>query len=300
MAVHKMNTPATFPLNEDHPAIRHSTYAIIQPGQIDPAYRQGLILHAIVPEPFNAQSDLFPALIDLKALDVEQRASLFEHATAWESGVDTPYFSALLVTSASTAQIVAHLARRILVKRPDGGQDALRFYDPFVFRHLRWLLTPAQMDSLLGPAQSWHWRAPSGEWIGQNRVAPHASVPPLLLKPDQWPTLTRLVDINLTLRQLARVAPNIKDDEMLARQLDKLLDEAWVKHGMASTPDRCLYAEQAVRFLPGIHTHPQLRHRLEQVRTGAMSYVRACADLNATVLHELSAQLETSNIVSPP
>jgi hypothetical protein len=295
-----MNTLTAAPLSEDHPAIRHSAYAIIQPTQIDPAYRQGLDLHPVVPEPFNAQPDLFPALIDLKTLDAKQRASLFEHAVAWESAVDTPYFSALLVTSASTAQIVAHLARRILVKRPDGGQDALRFYDPFVFRHLRWLLTPGQMDSLLGPAQCWHWRAPSGEWLGQSRVATHASVPPLLLKREQWPTLMRLGDINLTLRQLARVAPNLKDDEVLAQQLDKLLDEAWVTHGMASTQDRCLYAEQAVRFLPRIHTHPQLRQRLDQVRTGAMSYVRACADLHATVLHELSAQLETRNTASPP
>jgi Domain of unknown function (DUF4123) len=295
-----MNTPAAFALNEDHPAFRNSAYAIIQPTQIDPAYRQGLDLHAIVPEPFNAQPDLFPALLDLKALDVKQRASLFKHAVAWESGVDTPYFSALLVTAASAAQIVAHLARRILVKRPDGGQDALRFYDPFVFRHLRWLLAPAQVDSLLGPAQCWYWRTPSGEWLGQSRVAAHASVPPLLLKPDQWPTLMRLGDINLTLRQLARVAPDIKDDEALAQQLDKLLDEAWAKHGMVSTADRCLYAEQAVRFHPRIHAHPQLLQRLKQVRTGAISYVRACADLNTTVLVELSTQLETRNIASAP
>jgi hypothetical protein len=295
-----MNTSAAVPLNEDHPAIRQSAYAIVQPAQIDPAYRQGLDLHALVPEPFNAQPDLFPALLDLKALNVEQRASLFESAAAWESGIDTPYFSALLVTSASAAQVAAHLARRILVKRPDGGQEALRFYDPFVFRHLRWLLTPAQMDSLLGPVQCWHWRAPSGEWLGQSRLATHASVPPLLLKREQWPTLMRLGDINLTLRRLARVAPNLKDDESLAQQLDKLLDEAWTKHGMVSALDRCLYAEQAVRYLPRIHTHPQLRQRLEQARTGAMSYVRACADLDATALHELSAQLETRNTVSLP
>ena len=250
---------------------------------------------AIVPESFRAQPKLFPVLLDLKALDVEQRADLSKLAAAWALEKDVPYFSALLDTTASSVQIAAHLARRMLVSVPGAGQDVLRFYDPFVFRHLQWLLTPKQRDSLLGPIQRWNWREPNGTWRSYKREAAHASVPPLLLKPEQWPTLMRLTDINAMLRRLARVAPQLHDDDVLATRIDTLLAEAWLQHQMADRQDRYLYAEQALRFHPDIHSHPQSRQRLERTRAGGTSYVSACAGVDDAAWRDLASRLPSRN-----
>lgn len=274
-------------------------YAVIQTAaQLDRASLPvDLDTQVIVPEPFRAQPELFPVLLGLKGLDAKQRTHLFEYATAWELDANVPYFSALLDSASSGALIAAHLARRMVVFRPDGGQDVLRFYDPLVFRHLRWLFTSKQLDSLLGPIQGWNWREPNGTWRSYRREAAHASVPPLLLKPDQWPTLERLGEINLTLNHLARVAPELSNDDLLARRIDMLLADASLQHRMENRLDRCLYVEQAVRFHLHIHAHPKLRRRLEAAQTGALSYTSACADLDAATLREFSSQLQSRNLV---
>lgn len=287
-----MSTMEQVSLKERDRIVRRSDFALIEPAQISFLDRSDLD-HAIVPESFRAQAELFPALLDLHALDAEERSRVFDRAAQWESDIDTPFFSAFLMAPSNPAHVATHLARRIVVVTPNGAEDALRFYDPYVFRHLLWMFSPRQMDSLLGPIVSWSWREPSGDWLTYTRESSHASVSPLLPSRDQWEMLKRLADVNRVLRRLSVAMPELSNDGPLAQRLDGLIAESWVQYQMADREDRCLYAEQAIRFDPRIHEHPELNRRLQLTRTGSSTYVGACADLNEPRMREMSSELDT-------
>lgn len=265
-------------------------YALVNAAQTDPSYWADLEPLPVVPERYRAQPELFPVLVDVRALEPGMRSKIRERAIAWERDSDTPYFMALLDAPVTASQLVAHLTKRMVVQRPDGEGDVLRFYDPFVFRHLSWLLTSEQLDSLLGPIDCWHWS--DGAWHAHCRSAQQASLRPLRLTSGQWPTLMRMADINRALLQIKRIAPDHPADPDTAQTLDTLLDEAWQRYRMNDRQDRVLYATQAVRIHRHIHGHPALRERLHLVETGQLSFVAACADLDDAGLYRMKQALE--------
>jgi hypothetical protein len=267
-------------------------YALINAAQTDRSYWEDLAPTPVVPELFREHPELFPVLVDINALDRDVRLTMARRALAWERDSETPYFMALLNAPVTAAELVVHLARRMIVRRPDGDEDVLRFYDPFVFRHLRWLLSLEQMDSLLGPVERWWWHERTGAWHVHPRSAPQASLRPLRLSTEQWPTLTRLADINRALSQLARLAPALADNSGTAQELDRKLDEAWQRYRMNDRQDRVLYATQALRFHLQIHRHPDFRERLRRIADGRLSFTGACADLDDAALHRMVQDLE--------
>ncbi|CAB3751502.1 DUF4123 domain-containing protein [Paraburkholderia solisilvae] len=271
-------------------------FALINAAQTDRSYWEDLAPTPVVPELFREQPELFPALVAIHALDRDMRSAMARRASAWEQDSGTPYFMALLDAPVAASQLAAHLTRRMVVRRPDGQEDVLRFHDPFVFRHLRWLLTSEQMDSLLGPVERWRWREPSGVWHVHPRSATQPSLRPLRLSPEQWPTLVRVADINRALSQLARLTPSLPDDADTARELDRHLDEAWQRYRMNDRQDRVLYAMQAVRFHRQIHRHPILRERLRLIADGQLSFTGACAELNDAMLYRMAQDLEQTHL----
>jgi hypothetical protein len=281
-------------MTQTHPWDEHSLptfdYALVNAAQTDPSYWADLAPVLVVPERYRAQPELFPVLVDVRALDHGMRSKIRERAIAWEQDGDTPYFMALLNAPVTASQLATHLTKRMVVRRPDGEEDVLRFYDPFVFRHLSWLLTAEQMDSLLGPVDCWHWS--DGTWYVYSRSTPQPSLRPLRLTSGQWPTLMRMTDINRALAQIKRLDPDHPDGPDTARALDTLLDEAWQRYRFSDREDRVLYATQAVRIHRHIHRHPALQERLRLAETRQLSFVAACADLDDTVLYRMKQALE--------
>ena len=251
---------------------------------------------SVVPELFRHQPGLFPVLVDIQALDNEGRTKIQERESAWEQEADTLYVMALFDTTAQASALIAHLVRRMFVRRPDGVEDALRFYDPFVFRHLRWLLSAEQMDSLLGPIQNWYWREPDGMWHRQPRAADHASLRPLRLTTGQWPTLLRMSDIQQALAELSRADSIHSREPAIAQQLDMLLAEAWRTYGMADRQDRRLYAVQATRYHRDIHRHPVMQSCLRRISEEAMTFVTACSDFDDARMRRMAEELQQMQV----
>lgn len=273
----------------DHCAVLAYDYALINPLQVEQATWGDLPVVSVVPWQFGGQPHLFPLLLELGKLDRAVRLGLLDRMEAWEKDNDSPWFSALWKSPASALHLRDHLARH-MVRRVSSRVDLLRPYDPRVFRHLSgWLLTPEQAGQLLGPIEVWAWREPDGAWFRHER---HGETPqPELgarLAESQWASYGRLGVINSILAGLARDAPEVRSEAALWQRLDGLLAEATAVQRLDDDEDRRLYAEQAVRFHPRIHRHPELLRRLTLARSGEVSYTGACADLDDEALRALA------------
>lgn len=274
----------------DHRSIQSYSYAVVNPLQVDEDEWSDLPMTPIVPERFKTQAHLFPLLLTLDELDFETRVGLLDRMHMWEPNSDFPFFSALIQSSAAPLRIQRHLARQ-LTRRRAGSVDLLRPFDPRVFRHLNWLLTTEQMDALLGPIEAWAWREPYGIWRQTYRRQVSKTLAPRL-HDSQWASYARFGMLNSLIARLHDVAPHLNVDASRARELDGFLELAERVHHLGNLEDRRLFAEQAIRYHPRIHTHAALRERLQKAAARQTSYVRACADLGEMAMHQLVREIE--------
>jgi hypothetical protein len=269
-----------------------ATHALINSAQTQPEYWEDLRGQPVVPlSHWRGKDALFPLLVELRDNE-EKRALARRHERRWEAQEETPYVMALFETPEPAEALVEHLTRRMAVHRLNGRMDVLRYYDPYVFRNLLWLFTPEQMDQLLGPIKTWHWREPDGQWQHYERQSEDApGLIPLRLTPEQWPTLLRMAELQNVARQLAWIGFINAWSPKTMQRADALLAQARAQ-GLGSAEDRGLYAQQALRFGRDIHQHPVLRDCLKQAVNATMSYCMACADLDDMRMFELTEELK--------
>lgn len=266
-------------------------FVIVNPLQVPAPYWQHLPVMTLTPKPLKDQSHLAPVLLDLRQMDKDARIALLMCSETWDRDHDTPYFSALLVADVSHRQLASHLRSQTIVRSPSTGQSWLRFHDPRVFQHLRWVLSAAQMDDLLGPVSIWTWRDQEGKWQTHSRDGAPGTAS-AALTPQQWDTMSRIGILNRTLLQLSRKISAFVADDAMAQRVEKLLSESFVLHGLRDESDRRLYAEQIIRIHPLVHRHPDLVSRLAQARTGECTYVGACSNLDDEEIRRITLDLE--------
>ncbi|MCE7032254.1 DUF4123 domain-containing protein [Lysobacter sp. GX 14042] len=199
-------------------------YAVINPLQVGAEGYVGLAVVRVLPAGLERHERMMPLLAELRGLPEGRRMELLERAERWSNEHDLPLFSALLACPAEASRLVFHLRRRMVLRKPDGSSAWLRFHDPRVFRHLRWLLTPAQMAGLMGPVTAWTWYDPlRAQWHGHGRPPPdpHAG---LSLSPAQWRSLEQLGALTRRLGELADEGGDT--DDVVARRLLNELVEA--------------------------------------------------------------------------
>lgn len=268
----------------DHRLLSEHAYAIVNPLRVERSHWADLQASPLIPNGLAARPDAVPLLLDLRTLDDATRIDLLQRADRHDRHYDTPMFSVLLKTDADLPRLQPHLSRQLLQLAPDGKRFLLRWYDSRVFRHLRWLLTPQQMNVLSGPVRAWTWRDGHREW--RRHAVPSAPrvLSRLHLTADQYAVLGRIGVLNRTLAQVRRNAPGIALDDAAARLADQYLREAYDVHGLTLEADCRLYAEQGLRHSRWVHEDPQITRRLARVREQRVTYVGACADLDAARL----------------
>lgn len=276
-----------------HRPLLSQDYALINPLQVDEALWSDLPVTPLVPKGFGAHAHLMPRLLELRLMSEDARIQLLERVSTQRRNSRFPYFSSLFVTDLSREEVVARLSGRLLVHGAEGSKALLRYYDPQVFRHLRWLLRQEQLNSLLLGIKSWDWTDGSGQW---QRYRPVGAVPrsELRLTGEQWGDLQRLGLLSRCLRQVARNEPDKARDDAVAKSANSLLKAAYERHGLTDAADRCLYAEQAIRFHPEIHCHPGMVERIARVSNGGVGYVGACSDLDDAALQRFATDLRQS------
>jgi len=209
------------------PALTHrlflaQDYAVINPLQVGAEGYADLDVVRLLPVGLERHEHMMPLLVELRRLPEDTRIELLERANRWSSEHDMPLFSALLACPVEMSRLVFHLQRQMVLRGPRGNSAWLRFHDPRVFRHLRWLLAPEQMAGLLGPVAAWTWHDPGRAcWHehGRPRTYPHAR---LTLSQAQWHALGELEALA---RRLEALADNgeVADDALARRVLNELV-----------------------------------------------------------------------------
>ncbi|WP_081694603.1 DUF4123 domain-containing protein [Halomonas huangheensis] len=270
-------------------------YALLNPLIVEPEAWADLPCEPLVTPHANVRPHLLPQLIRLNELSSEARLALVERIGRHQRRGVT-FFCALLQSDASADVIAQHLKLHLEQRRTgDKRRWWLRFYDPHVFRHLCWQLEPEQMDRLLGPIAAWRWPDAQGDWHCQSHHSTKQyAMPQLMLDRKQWRRIDRLASLNAVLDTLLISAPEKAQEKALWQWVDILLSRA-EKLPLNQAEDRQLYAEQAVRFHPEIHSHPALKARLEDAREQGSSYSNSCADLDDAMLESMATELNSHN-----
>lgn len=276
----------------DHRLLLAHEYALINPLQVDEDTWNDLPVETLLPTAFQSQPALMPILLPMADMDADSRVALLARSREWEAEQSTPWFSALLASSASLSRIRHHLERNLQVRQRDGTHDLFRYFDPRVMRHLQWILTSDQRDCLLGPVTRWTWRLALDDWHSVVPVEP--ATQRLRLSSEQQQTLLHLDELNTCLVRLKQVDPDREQDHELARAVHDALAQAADKVGLDETEDRQLFALQTVRFGPRIHQSPELRARLDRTLGGQSTYTVACDDLDDHAMRCMAADLNSA------
>lgn len=268
----------------DHRHLDEHRFAIINPLQVDRSQWAGLPVAALMPAGVSAKPDSVPHLLALDALGESDRIDLLVRADVWDRVNDHPFFSMLLRSQADASRLALHLSRQLTVTIPEGGRALLRWYDPRVLRHLRWLITPAQWRVLGGPVTAWTWRDAQRQWHTHESTGEPAPISSLRPTAGQWAVIGRLGVLNRTLAQLRRNAPGLVLDDAACQRIDGLLRQAFDDLGLTDEADARLFAEQGMRYHRDVYRHPAIEQRLALARDQQVTYVGACADLDPTTL----------------
>ncbi|MCD7100423.1 DUF4123 domain-containing protein [Stenotrophomonas sp. MMGLT7] len=252
-------------------------YAIVNSMQVLPNHYADLDTVCLLPRGWDRHRRMMPLLVELKKFPERRRLELLERADRWSLENDMPFFSALLVCSTNVSLLASHLRRQMVLSRPGAQRAWLRFHDPRVFRHLRWLLTPAQMTVLLGPVQCWTWfETLECRWHSQPSPETELQPSSISLNPTsaQWAALDQFDALNLCLRDIMDESDIPPTDEMALKLADALVEAASI--GLQDIADKGLYARQ--RLVNGTNADFQeaTRRRLSMVNAEGMSYVAAC------------------------
>lgn len=268
-------------------------YALLNPLNVPAAEWEHLPCKALETPNIGVRPDMLPQMVFLDQLDREAKSSLpelMEHSQRR----GTALFCALLKSRARPDVLSYHLRRQLEQHRAGSRQRWwLRFYNPEIFQHLLWILTPEQLEKLMGPIDEWRWLDGWGRWhCCARRTDQRFDLHSLFLTPEQWQTIDRLALLNGTLRRLANIAPEWSREAQHWQALDALLVDAERHHQLSRDEDRQLFAEQAARFHPRIHQHPQLHTRLSAQQRGKQSYTQLCVDLSPERMRAMADELE--------
>ncbi|OLO03218.1 DUF4123 domain-containing protein [Salinicola socius] len=287
----RVGAPKPFDLDWLQPG-RHR-YALLNPLHVASSDRDDLDSRTLRTPSVKVRDPLLPQLICLEALSPTQREHLAKRIEQYAKR-GRAFLSALLQSEADTEEVIRHFRFTLEQARPGSRRRWwLRCYDPRVFRHLCWLLETASMDRLLGPITCWRWPDQYGQWhaLERNEV-PDLAIRVPLLSASQWSCIDRMASLNAVIDRLAMLKPEAVASFDAYRALDVLLVQAQ-QIGLAAAEDCALYAEQAARFHPHIHDHPEMRRRLDQSVETQGSYMRRCEDLSAQSLLAMARELET-------
>lgn len=266
----------------EHRLITDCPFALVNPFDVDRDLWVDLPHHPLSAPRLSALPGQLPVLVDLLKLSFTSRLELVQRAWDWKRANERPLFCGFIKSTEPVERMVRHLGRRLLIKNTSDEQLFLRFYDPRVFEHLCWIFTPAQLASLMGPAEAWYWPTRCGEW--QKTVRPELRTYSLILEPQQLLSLGRIGILNRILKSLGRLQPSRAVDISLVRKIDAWLQCA-LDEGLSEAADLQLYVLQALKFDVDIHRYPKLVTALHAARMGQATYVNACSGISDEELY---------------
>jgi hypothetical protein len=227
-----------------------------------------------------AQAKLLPALLPLAQLSPEVKADCFAAVQeALETGEPLP-IQTLLHSEADLPAMQHHWANHLVMESSSGKRALLRSYDPRVWLHLQWMLTPEQLKALYGPTSTWTIFLPFQHqaWISYapptvGTTAPHHS-DALRYEDSTYNNIFDIQTINRVLEGQTKQPLDALNET--SRHIHALIQQA--KHYDLQQPDeqQC-FVEQALEHGANFHLHPTIQTLLKTYDREEQSYVDATA-----------------------
>ena len=277
-----LDTHVNAPIDTGHRTFLAQTHAIIDPTQVAAACFADLSCEPLEPVELSGYLRQPPLLVALDAMSRDRRLEVLDRAELHLRERGRPLFCTLLACN-EAAHLRGHLRHLMGLWRPGKGRVWFRVHDPRVFRHLRWLLTPAQMAEVMGPVHAWTWHEPlGGTWRTHHRPDAHAPFG-LLLQPDQWLGLEQLGVINACLRDLV-VDPATAGSGADQLKLFKALNAKAVMPGAA-------IQQHLQRTLSVVDLHDAMRSTVSGLHRSSHGYGVAGLIMMSASLGHLNQQI---------
>lgn len=171
------------------------------------------------------REELMPQLIDLAALNDEERAPATECWMAETHAERPPVVCAWLDSEADADTIAEHVARHLVGPGADGEAVFWRYYDPRVLALTLAIFDPKQRLALLGPIRAWHFAWAGHRWSVTSSGAEATGADPPLGWPrrEQWPRVNCSAAADKVLRRL----PGMSFEH--TTRLPAMLDQAFTE-----------------------------------------------------------------------
>lgn len=251
-------------------------YALLNPMQLESGQWIDLPCSVVKSAGLNMEVEILPRLVDLSALNEDQRIALLTRSEHWQRVSKRPLFAALLNSEHDVGVVQKHLSTQMVLKRE--RKYWLRLHDPRVFACLERVLTDTQLRRLLGPIAAWTWfESFHAEWRCRSKPAQPLSRQPNQLDAAQWNTLKRLPLLNRCLRRLSRCERAAESYQTVAARIDSHLGNA-AELGLSDGDDACLYALSMEQHGLDWSMLPHVRAAIEGARRGEQTLVRALVE----------------------
>jgi len=271
-------------LSMDHRLFLQHDFALMNPMQLDADLWRDLPTEPLVPELVKNQATLMPRLLLLREMAHDEKMALLDRSVAWQAAYDVPMLPILIQSGAATTVMCAHLKKQMLARHPAGQWYWIRLHDPRVFRHLQWLLDPAQMAYMMGPRSQWTWFDPSTSQWCTDRSPDADPAQAFRLDTRQWDCVFRMEVLNRALKWLGNEHPKRVFGQIMYRQLDETVRTAIEVEQLQDLDDQVAYACNAERFGTAFHSTAAVRRCLDDARAGTCSYLGGIADLDPLLL----------------
>jgi Domain of unknown function (DUF4123) len=238
-----------------------------------------LVPHGLEAE---AQAKLLPALLPLFQLSPEVKAECFSAIqTAYDEGQALP-IQTLLQSEADLPAMQHHWAKSLVMQSSSGKRALLRSYDPRVWIHLQWILTPEQLHTLYGPATTWTIFLPfeNREWISYSapNEAPQASASfggtPLAYDDTTYSNIFDIQIINQVLQEQSK--QTLEALSSTSHHIHDLIQQAKL-YGLQRQDEQQCFVEHALAYGANFHLHPIIQTLLQTVDREEQTYLDATA-----------------------
>jgi hypothetical protein len=210
--------------------------------------------------------DLHALTPRLYKLDEAALGKFKEKAQQTSSRGLPPAVSALMEARVEGSVLIEQLSRFCLAATPASRWTYCRFFDPRVMTHLRWILKPEQLDSVLGRIERWEFLDTSSQWVSMTNIPRAPYYLRLTLDEKQHRQLADLPTIRSCLQQWRTHDPTAPgDDQQAGARVAQSLERAR-DLGLRDEHDQMTLALQELLI------HPDLRHHPDVSKAIAMAH----------------------------
>ncbi|MDT3499599.1 DUF4123 domain-containing protein [Stenotrophomonas maltophilia] len=280
----------------DHRNFLRQDYGLINPLQLDPGQWQEMPSIPLIPAQLDAAAHQMPHLIILRDMPEMEKLRMLDKSDSWQGAYGVPIIPVLLRSSEKPDVLAKKLMASMLARYRRDGWFWLRFHDPRVFRHLQWIMNPAQLQRLMGRGNSWSWFDQEHKGWCEKECPESGAEYPLVLDMAQWGSVFRLEVLNRTLKDVLRIRPGLEMSERLFRDIDELILRAVEVEALTALDDQVAYTRNSLIFGPAFHEHPAIRACLASARIGEAGYTSGVALVERDVLSEINFEMGTAQI----